>query len=83
MTTKPSSPYAGTIVESAVDTLITEFGRLVENAGEVGFVLVYHAVNEPGTSGVMDLVGSGISNAQLRDLFAEAAERDLTHNCTR
>lgn len=74
--------YAGTTDEDHVSAIITHFGDVLEDAGEVGFVLTYHA--EPGGSrGIMDLAGKGLSHAQLAVLLAEALEHDAEHGSTR
>jgi len=75
------SGYHGDVDEDRVRDLVRELGALFVDAGEVGFVLTYHAVDEPG-SGRMELAGSGISQGQLEGLLAEALERNRTENRT-
>jgi len=75
------SGYTGSLDEDTVSDLIRQFGRLVEEAGEVGFVLTYHAVDKPG-SGRMNLAGTGINQAQLAILLADALEHNATHGST-
>jgi len=75
------SSYAGTVDETAIVDRVVEIGKLIEGAGEVGFVLTYHAPNEQG-SGRMELAGSGISQGQLERLLAEALEHNRIHGDT-
>jgi hypothetical protein len=73
--------YTGTVDETAVSDHIRGIGALLTDAGEVGFVLVYHAVDEPGT-GRMQLAGTGISQTQLGTLFADALEHNSEYGST-
>jgi hypothetical protein len=76
------SSYRGTVDEDAVSELIVAFGRIVESAGEVGFVLTYHAVDAADTAGVMDLVGQGIGQTQLEYLLRRALDHNARTGAT-
>lgn len=69
-------PYAGSVDQAALNDLVRQFGDLLADAVEVGVILTYHAVNEEGGSGSMMLAGTGISQAQLCQIMADA----LDHN---
>lgn len=75
------SGYCGTVDDDVVGKLMEAFGTLVTDAGEVGFILTYHAVDEPGT-GRMNLAGSGISQEQLEVLLADALRHNAEHGST-
>ena len=77
-----SKPYDGSLDESKVDALILEFGELVTEAGEVGFILTYHAVNKADSSGRMDLAGRGITQEQLEILLRRALDHNAEHGST-
>lgn len=66
--------YRGTLDEDKVSGLITQFGELLEESGDLGFVLTYHASRDGGA--VMDLAGKGISQELFETLLADA----LAHN---
>lgn len=72
--------YNGTLDEQRVNDLIEAFGDLVEESGDLGFILTYHASQEGGA--VMDLAGRGIDQQTLGALLAAALERNETHGCT-
>lgn len=74
--------YEGTIDEHRVDDLIVEFGELVTEAEEVGFILTYHSVDKPDTDGRMDLAGRGISQRQLEILLRRALAHNAEHGST-
>lgn len=75
------SDYTGTVVESEVSALIVEIGQKFEDAGDMGFILTYHAAEGDGV-GVATLVGRGISQELLGTLFAEALEANEAHGYT-
>lgn len=76
------TPYAGTVDDAQVDDAIARIGRLIQDAGEVGFVLTYHAVDAPHMSGRFNLEGTGISQDQLGILLARALEHNAEHGST-
>lgn len=72
--------YHGTLDEERVNDLILAFGELIEQSGDLGFILTYHASEDGGA--VMDLAGRGVDQQTLGVLLAAALERNETHGCT-
>jgi len=72
--------YRGTVDEQAVSGHARAIGELIEAAGDLGFVLTYHASKDGG--GRMGLSGTGISQEVLGLLFAEALDHNAEHGCT-
>lgn len=75
------SGYTGSVDEDNVSDLIRQFGEIVEDAGDMGFILTYHAA-QGDSVGVMDLAGRGIDQALLGVLLADALEHNATHGST-
>lgn len=70
-----------TLDEERVSDLIRAFGQMLEETGEIGFILTYH-ISPDSPTGVMDIAGTGIPPRDLGMLLAEAfdhaAERGST-----
>lgn len=75
------STYTGAVDEAEVSALIVKIGALLENAGDMGFILTYHAA-QGDKAGVMTLVGRGIDQPLLGVLLAEALEANAEHGYT-
>lgn len=75
------SNYTGTVDEAEVSALIAQIGELMEAAGDMGFILTYHAA-KGDKAGVMTLVGRGIDQALLGVLFADALDENAVHGRT-
>jgi len=75
------SGYTGSLDEDKVSDLIRQFGELVTDAGDLGFILTYHAARGDKV-GVMDLAGRGIDQVLLGRLLADALEHNATHGDT-
>lgn len=67
-------------MDQKADELVEQYGAMVEDAGEVGFILLYRA----GADGIghLTLAGSGIHQDQLGVILADVLAYNAEHGAT-
>lgn len=76
------SGYNGSIDEEQVSDLIRQFGKLVEDNGEAGFIITYHAASGDGV-GRVDVAGRYVDNELLRKVLDDVVAVDAAEGRTR
>lgn len=69
------SGYTGSIDEEKVSDLIRDFGKLVEDNNEAGFIITYHAARGDRV-GRVDVAGRYISNDLLQEILRDVVAVD-------
>lgn len=70
-----SDYYTGSIDEEQVNDLIRDFGKIVEDADEAGFIVTYHAAKGDKV-GRVDVAGRYVDNDLLQDVLRDVIRVD-------